>query len=336
MFNLIDIKEYEDKLKSKKYDEIYKDIAEKSLKLSAEILKIKDEYFKEDQSMESKFIEIEVIFERHFGIFGEMFFLMRYLQNWNDDLLETPEESKIDQLITAYNILVNELEHYKEKELEIKEKGFETMRDETAMNLKKLYIEMLEFKNKECSEDDKLMDLTRKAAHYYNFLEEDIYNAESALFGGFITRDVEEPEVLLNETERIMIANETISYLTPSDEDPGYKEYANYYDDYDLKEGQTYSDLYDEKANKLINLLKEMLEFVGVDVTEKQCNLSDLRYLVSEHYPFYEGSLSLLRWGNPNETYISKFDTMDKVYERLSSDYKNYEKNMEEYKNNKK
>ena len=75
-----------------------------------------------------------------------------------------------------------------------------------------------------------------------------------------------------------------------------------------------------------------MLEFIGIEVSKEKCNLSDLRYLVSEHYPFYEGALSLLRWGNPNETYISRFDTMDKVYERLANDYKNYEQNMAEYK----
>ena len=74
-----------------------------------------------------------------------------------------------------------------------------------------------------------------------------------------------------------------------------------------------------------------MLKFINIRVPEDKNNLSDLRYLVSKYYPFYEGSLSLLRWGNPNETYISRFDTMDKVYERLAKDYKNYDKNMQEY-----
>lgn len=332
MFYKIDIKDYESKLNEKKYDEIFDDLSEKSIKLSSEILKIKDYEISKEKTIESMFMEIKVIIERYFGVFRTVSFFMDYLINWDDDFFETSKEKTTELIVDYYNLLVDTFHRYKEKEIEIKEKGFELMCDECTEKLKKLYIEMLRFKNKNCNEKESLRDLTKKVAHYYNFLEEDLYNAESALYGAFIVVDVEMPEITLNETERIVIAEGLINELTPSENDDGYKAYADYYQDYDLKEGQTYSDLYDEKENLLIKLLIEMLEFIGIEVSKEKCNLSDLRYLVSEHYPFYEGSLSLLRWGNPNETYISRFDTMDKVYERLANDYKNYEQNMAEYK----
>ena len=327
MINRIDIKDYEIYLTEKKYDKVFEDLSEKSIKLASEILKIKDLEISNDVSIESKLIKIEILIDRYFGVFRTMFFLMNYLKNWDDDFFETPKYKTTELIVNSYNLLVDTLLHYKEKEIEIKEKSFEVMRDISANKLRNLYIEMLQFKNKDYDENESLHELTRKVAHYYNFLQEDLYNAETALYGAFIDVDVEKPEIILNETERIIIADNLISYLTPSEIDEGYKAYTDYYKDYDLEEGQTYSDLYDEKEEKLINLLKEMLEFIGIEVPREKCNLSDLRYLVSEHYPIYEGSLSLLRWGNPNETYISKFDTMDKVYERLVNDYKNYAKN---------
>lgn len=332
MINKIDIKDYENKLNEKQYDKVFEELSKKSIELASEILRIKDLEVSNKQSLEGMFMEIKVMIQHHFGVFRTMSYLMDYLINWDDDFIFTSKEKNAQIIIDYYNLLVDTFNNYKVKESEIKEKGFEVLCDECEQKLKKLYREMLLFKNKDCSKNESLRDLTKKVAHYYNFLHEDIYNAESALYGAFIKVDVEMPEIILNKTEIIVKVEGVIEYLTPSDIDEGYKAYADYYEDYDLKEGQTYSDVYDEKEEKLINLLKEMLEFIEIEVPKEKCNLSDLRYLVSEYYPFYEGSLSLLRWGNPNETYISRFDTMDKVYERLANDYKNYEKNMEEYK----
>ena len=247
MINKIDIKDYEIYLSENKYDELFEELSKKSIELAIEILKIKDLKVSNDNSTESKLIEIEVIIERNFGIFRSMFFLMNYLKNWDDDFFETSKEKTTELIINSHNLLVDALYNYKVKEIEINEKGFQEMRDTAANNLRELYIEMLQFKNKDYDKNASLRELTKKAAHYYNFLQEDIYNAETALYGGFITVDVEQPEIILNETERIIIAENLISYLTPSENDDGYKAYAYYYKDYDLKDGQTYSDLYDEK-----------------------------------------------------------------------------------------
>lgn len=331
MINKIDIKDYEIKLNEKQYDKVFEELSNKSIELASEILKIKDLEVSKKKSVEDMFREIKVMIERHFGVFRAMAFLMEYLINWNDDFIYTSKEKNTQIIIDYYNLIVDTLDNYKIKENEIRKTGFEVLCDECEQKLKKIYKEMLLFKNKDYSEDETLKDLTKKVAHYYNFLHEDIYNAESALYGAFIEVDVEMPEITLNQTERVVIIEGLINYLIPSEMSDGYKAYVDYYEDYELKENQTYSDLYDEKEEKLKSLLKEMLRFIGIEVSKEKCNLSDLRYLASKYYPFYEGSLSLLRWENPNETYISRFDTMDKVYKRLVNDYKNYEKNMEEY-----
>lgn len=339
MIKEIKIEDYEKQIKEKKYEEVFAELAKKSYELALEIGKIKNMDIQENPESNfpkyyDSFYSIEYYFDRNFGAFRGMFCLMRNASNMydEDEYFADTEEKKIEYCINAYNPLVHELECYRKTEQEIKERGFEEVCEERINKIKNLYFEMLKYKGKEFDENWTLNELSRKIAHYYNFLYEDIYNTEYALVGGFASFDIEKDDVELNEVERIMFADDLLNYLTPTEKYAGYEAYADVYKDYELKEGQTYSDLYDEKEELLINLLREMLEFVGVEVTEEDKYLKDLVYEVAEHYPFYEGSLFLLRFSNPNETYISKFDTMDKVYERLSSDYKNYEKNMEEYK----
>ncbi|MBR3614759.1 MAG: hypothetical protein IKL55_06235 [Clostridia bacterium] len=335
--------DYEERIKEKKYEEIFAELAKKAYELAQEIGKIKNMDIKENPNSHfpkyyESFTSIEIFFDKNFGVFRGIFCLMRNASNLydDDDYFANTEEKKIEYFINSYNPVINELECYRKTEEEIKNRGFEEVLEERIKKVKNLYLEMLKYKNKEIDKSWDLRELTRKVVHYYNFCQEDIYNTEWALYGGFASFDVEKDDVVLNEVERIMFADDLLNYLTPTEKYGGYEAYADVYKDYELKEGQTYSDLYDEKEEILVKLLREMLEFVGVEVTESDKYLGDLRYKVAKHYPFYEGSLSLLRFSNPNETYISKFDTMDKVYERLSSDYKNYEKNMEEYKKNNK
>lgn len=147
--------------------------------------------------------------------------------NWDDDLIYTSKENNAQIIVEYYNLLVDTLNKYITKENEIKEKGFEILCNECEQKLKKLYIKMLLFKNKDCSEDETLKDLTKKVAYYYNSLCKDIYNAENALNGAFIEVDLEEPEVILNQTERIIIIEELINYLTPSKINDGYRFYAD-------------------------------------------------------------------------------------------------------------
>lgn len=227
MINKIDIKNYELNLIEKQYDKIFEELSEKTIELASEILKIKDLEVSKEQLQEDMFIQIKVMIQRYFGVFREMSFLIDYLMNWDDTLIYTSKEKNVQIIVEHYNLLVDILNNYITKEAEIKEKGFEILCNECEQKLKKLYIEMLLFKNKDCSEDETLKELTKKVVYYYNFLYEDIYNAESALNGAFIEADVEKPEITLNQTEIIVIIEGLINYLTPSETNDGYKAYAD-------------------------------------------------------------------------------------------------------------
>lgn len=107
MFYKIDIKDYESKLNEKKYDEIFDDLSEKSIKLSSEILKIKDYEISKEKTIESMFMEIKVIIERYFGVFRTVSFFMDYLINWDDDFFETSKEKTTELIVDYYNLLVD-------------------------------------------------------------------------------------------------------------------------------------------------------------------------------------------------------------------------------------
>ena len=65
--------------------------------------------------------------------------------------------------------------------------------------------------------------------------------------------------------------------------DTDYKEFANYYRDFELKDGETYKDLYDREKEKLRKLFMEMLDFL--DVSYPSDDFDSLTSLIREHYP---------------------------------------------------
>lgn len=333
MINKIDIKDYEKQMQEGKYEAVYKDIVDKSMKLVKEIGKIKNFEFPEDQEGIKLYYSIERYFDQNFGQFRSMFSLMENLANWycEDEYFANTEEKKIEYCINPYNSLVEEFDIYTDTKKEIEEKGYENALEERKKKLIDLFIEMLEYKNKPYDKNWNIRQYIDTIIQYYNYYSDDLSQLEAALLVKSIEFDMEKDSVDLNNVEVIMLIDEIYDSFIPLGDDDGYKHYAYYYRDFELEEGQTYRDLYELEEEKLIKLFKEMLEFVGEETSADENYLRDIKDKVIEKYPFYESRLSHLISHDPYETYIQTLDRMENIYEDLSKDYKNYKKNMEEY-----
>ena len=101
--------------------------------------------------------------------------------------------------------------------------------------------------------------------------------------------------------------------------------------DFELKEGQTYKDLYILKRKKLIELFKKMLEFVGENDFVNEDDYDKLKDKVIEKYPFYSSKLANNSHYVIERTWIEILSDLEDVYEELSSDYKNREENLKRY-----
>lgn len=338
MISKINIKDYEKEMQEGKYEAVYKDIVDKSMELVKEIGKIKKFEFPEDEEGTDLYYSIKSYFDNNFGQFSSMHNLMENLSNWyyQDDYIADTKEKKIEYCIKSYNSLVYELARYKNTEKEIDEKGYGKVLKERKEKLLNIFMEMLEYKNKQYDKSWDIIKYIDKIIQYYNYYSDDLMQLKDALLGKSIEFDIEKDSVEINNVERIMLIDETYNLFIPlSYDDDGYKDFAYCYRDFELEEGQTYSDLYDLEEEKLIALFKEMLEFVGEETSEDEKYLRDLIDRVIEKYPFYEWRLSHLISHNPYETYIQILDRMENLYEDLSKDYKNYEENMKEYEKNK-
>ena len=151
MISKIDIKDYEKAMQEGKYEDVYKDIVEKSMELVKEIGKIKNFEFPEDEEGTELYYGIKFYFEKNFGQFSSMCNLMENLSNWycQDDYIADTKEKKIEYCINPYNVLVNELVRYNNTKKEIDEKGYEKVLEERKEKLLNIFMEMLEYKNKQ-------------------------------------------------------------------------------------------------------------------------------------------------------------------------------------------
>lgn len=206
---------------------------------------------------------------------------------------------------------------------EIKEKGFEKVLEEREEKCRKLFKEMLEYKNKEYDKKWNIEELIIKTSQYYNFYYDELREIEQAISGKLIEFDIEEELFEISDIERIILIDENYNLIV----DEGYQKVAYMYRDFELKDGQTYDDLYDLEYQKLERLYKEMLEFLGEKDLENEKNLEG-RMLGK--YPFYTLDIRKINSYEPCSI-IERLNTMENIYEKLSKDYKNYEENMKKY-----
>lgn len=332
----ISIKEFDTDLKDKEYTSIYNRIFERTLDLINEIIKVRNIELNIPQNKEKVDLDyIHYVLERNTVFFKSTLELIDSLLLWesktgylND---KTPDE-KINIYIDLFNCAMDELDYYKKIAKSIKDTGYEKVKEKCINNLIKLFKEMLEYKTTSYNDNWNLEEWLDHIDTHYHFYHEEILDTLRMVFSSFkyleFTDDV---EIEINEIEKIIQLKKL--YLTLTEKDNDYKNYATYYREYKLKEGETYKDIQKKIEKKFINLFKEMLNYIGAEYEQDTDDFEYLQTLVENEYPFYFDTLthlSVLKW-DPNVTYIVLLNSMEDIYECLSKNYKNREELMKKY-----
>ena len=99
------------------------------------------------------------------------------------------------------------------------------------------------------------------------------------------------------------------------------------------KNDEYYNNLYKKEKEKYIKLFKEMLSFINYQYEYENNDFFYLSNLVVNNYPYYTDTkihLENLIY-NPEESCISLINSMEKIYTKISKDYKDYDENMKKY-----
>ena len=342
----LNLEDYKYQLNKKEYEQIRNEIANKSIELAIKIAKIKNIELDLKENLEDKLFDIKFTFNREIASFRGMIYLMNDLINWNcEDIYEevlfedeeveerTPietSEEKIQRYINRYNRILAELKQYQDIENEIKEIGYSQMLEQRKEKLIQLFKGMLEYKHKEYNENWDFKQFAEKINQYYNIYSDSLWNAVSASYMSSVEFDIEEDSIPINEIESIMFLDDFYNELTCKDDD--YKNYADFYTDFELEDGQTFRDLYNLEIKKFIELFKDMLDFQNIEYDKNDNNLERLKWKVMKVYPYYHAMLFRLISSDPNVTYIQELDSMERVYNRIANEYKNHEENLLKYK----
>mgnify|MGYP001624175939 CR=1 FL=1 len=331
MESKIKIDEFQEYIDKGKLNIIFNKIADK-------IATMKGFSLEETENIEDRetlFYYFEKLFEENSAYFQAIPNLMRNFAIWNIELIdglgETKEE-KIEMYIQGYNLILYELEEYEFIKNEIQKKGYEKLKNKKIKKLISAFKEMLDYKNK--SYDDKWsfeewIEVIDKHYHFYHdTLERTLTQIQSNTLCRSIYMDYQ-VYIKTDDVENLIALDDLYCELDPETGD--YKDFADFYEDIELEEGQTYEDLYNEKKEKFIKLFKEMLDYINVKHEEN--SFETLKALIRDNFPYYRDNLISLSvmMSNPTETYISLLSSMDRVYNYFAKTYKNHEENLKKY-----
>ncbi len=338
MESKIKIDEFQEYIDKGKLNIIFNKIADKSIELIKKIATMKGFSLEETENIEDRetlFYYFEKLFEENSAYFQAIPNLMRNFAIWNIELIdglgETKEE-KIEMYIQGYNLILYELEEYEFIKNEIQKKGYEKLKNQKIKKLISAFKEMLDYKNK--SYDDKWsfeewIEVIDKHYHFYHdTLERTLTQIQSNTLCRSIYMDYQ-VYIKTDDVENLIALDDLYCELDPETGD--YKDFADFYEDIELEEGQTYEDLYNEKKEKFIKLFKEMLDYINVKHEEN--SFETLKALIRDNFPYYRDNLISLSvmMSNPTETYISILSSMDRVYNYFAKTYKNHEENLKKY-----
>ena len=338
MESKIKIDEFQEYIDKGKLNIIFNKIADKSIELIKKIATMKGLSLEDIENIEDRealFYYFEKLFEENSAYFQAIPNLMRNFAIWNIELIdglgETKEE-KIDMYIQGYNLTIYELEEYESIKNEIQKKGYEKLKNQKIKKLISAFKEMLDYKNK--SYDDKWsfeewIEVIDKHYHFYHdTLERTLTQIQSNTLCRSIYMDYQ-VYIKTDDVENLIALDDLYCELDPETGD--YKDFADFYEDIELEEGQTYEDLYNEKKEKFIKLFKEMLDYINVKHEEN--SFETLKALIRDNFPYYRDNLISLSvmMSNPTETYISLLSSMDRVYNYFAKTYKNHEENLKKY-----
>ena len=338
MESKIKIEEFQEYIDKGKLNIVFDKIADKSIDLIKKIATMKGFSLEETENIEDRetlFYYFEKLFEENSAYFQAIPNLMRNFAIWNIELIdglgETKEE-KIEMYIQGYNLIIYELEEYEFIKNEIQKKGYEKLKNQKIKKLISAFKEMLDYKNK--SYDDKWsfeewIEVIDKYYHFYHdTLERTLTQIQSNTLCRSIYMDYQ-VYIKTDDVENLIALDDLYCELDPETGD--YKDFADFYEDIELEEGQTYEDLYNEKIEKLIGLFKEMLDYINVEHEENSFEV--LKVLIRDNFPYYGDNLISLSvmMSNPTETYISLLSRMDSVFNYFAKTYKNHEENLKKY-----
>lgn len=338
----MELEKFQKYIDKKDYETPYNEIVKSTLELVKEIADKKKLHLEEWKNKKSKdiFYNILFTFEQGSVSFTNIQYLMKEFLNWNiildEDIYQTKEQILI-HMINLYNGVVSELTNYEKVEEDIQENGYKKLEKEKTEKLINLFKEMLQYKNKKYDENWSFEEWIENIDTHYHFYHESLIETLYKIKKGLILLDTDKyyyDSIKVDQVEKIISLTDLYENL--NDKDDGYKNYAYFYREFELKEGQTYSDLYKLEQEKYVKLFQDMLDFINVKYDTDY--FDDLSVLIREHYPYYNDVLIHLddMMFSTKETYITILDRMENIYDNLSKNYKNHEKNLAEYEKNKK
>lgn len=338
MEETLKIDEFKNYIDNGDFETIYKIIIDRSVDLAKKIAtkkKINLSNLNIDKNIKDTLYNIMNAFKEQSASFESVSYLMSILLDFDidieDDLFYT-EDEKLKKYIRVYNSVIYELKAYEKVEEDIKEYGYENLRDEKINKLIELFKEMLEYKNKPYKKDFDFEKFVEKIYNNYHIYHEILTDTLNHIKLNTVYRKIDinkEESIKTNNVENILALNTLYEIL--SDKEDGYKNYAYFYRDFELEDGMTYNELYNKEIEKFVKLFKDMLDFLNVKYNTN--DIFSLIILVKNNYPYYTEILMNLSvtMKDPNLTYIMILDTMEDIYDNLSKNYKNHKENMEKY-----
>lgn len=290
---------------------IRKKLLKKCVELIQTVLSEKNINMEEYSYIEDEYERYKHIFYYDVYLCSDVYYLLNSLLEKN----KTVSKDNIDDWIYQYNNLIDELNNYFKVKQEVEEQGKEEVNKKLDDYLKKLCIEMLKYKNKPIDINMSVPKLLSKIEQYYHYNIVEISYLRSAYNGYGQGANIDVDPKILNTIERIMEVRGLSFYL-----ESNYKENAFLYKDFELKEGQTFTDLYREYLDRNYTLYKEMLDFLKVEYDKTKPPIFQIE-LVKKYYPFYIDYID-----DKNKPYFDPYASlltrMDEYYELISKNYK--------------
>lgn len=189
--NKIDIKDYEEKIKEEKYEDIYEDLVNKTIIVVQEFGKRKDYKIPEDKKGKDLFYNIQFYFKENFIDYLSVYYLMQTLIEWNykDEEENGTYEKKINNIVGRYNSFIDKINEYEKIESEVKQKGIDIVTKEREEKYAKQFKERFEHSKKY----DKTWDVVKLIKKVIHTQERDLAKS--------------------NDVEKIMLIDNAYNYI---------------------------------------------------------------------------------------------------------------------------
>lgn len=335
----MELKDFKKEIEAKKYDKVYDVIVQKDIELIKEISKIKNiditmgKYGSQD--LEAELYHYYAVFREESGMFKYIQYVIFKLEKYYYEPLDeydTPLQ-RIESYINDYNNLQKLIDTYEEEKEKLKDKSIIDIRNEYKDKFLNLFKEMLDYKKKKYQKNISFNELLKKVSISYYFFIEELENIENAIEKGYIQDDsYDEDYYIKKDEDPVEIAHYLSTMYKNIKDNDYYKSVAYFYHEFELKDGETYEDLYDQEKNKIINIFKEMLDYRKISYNEKD-NYDGLFKKVEENYPYLKDVLYGLYPNYRDRDYITILDRMVNIEEALLNRYKNYDQEMIKYQN---